>query len=171
MVDPRFFAFFKQNLDHIEAPWEMACFEKFEPSVGTAFDELALGFVDRIERAYFGVTATGFNFHKEQQAFLSRDDVDLATARTFEISFEDSVAIGAEEINRDALTVLADPEAVACDSVSPRQAAGRVEPPAETSDDGGDKGRVSEVLQGVLSCHNPGVSQSRIAETRGLFPS
>ena len=64
MVDLWFFAFFEQDLDHIEAPREIACFEQFEPCVGAALDELLLGFVDRIERADFGIAAPGFDFDK-----------------------------------------------------------------------------------------------------------
>ena len=100
---------------------------------------------------------------------MSGDDVDFAAARAFEISFEDSVSLGAEEIDCNAFAVVADPLAVAGLALRVRQAAGRVEPPAETSDDGGDKGRVSEALQDVPWCHNLGVSQSRIAGTRGRF--
>ena len=100
---------------------------------------------------------------------MSSDDVDFAAARAFEISFEDSVAAGAKKIHSDAFAVFADPAAVARVALRVRQAAGRVEPPAETSDDGGDKGRVSEALQDVPWCHNLGVSQSRIAGTRGRF--
>lgn len=43
---------------------------------------------------------------------MSRDDVDFAAARAFEISFEDSVARGAEKIDSDAFAVFADPAAV-----------------------------------------------------------
>ena len=91
---------------------------------------------------------------------MSGDDVDFAAAWAFEISFEDSVSLGAEEIDCNAFAVFADPTAVAGLAIRVRQAAWRVEPPAETSDDGGDKGRVSEALQDVPWCHNLGVSQS-----------
>lgn len=64
MVNLWFFAFFEQDLDHIEAPREIACFEQFEPSVGTALDELLFGFIDRVERADFGVAVPGFDFDK-----------------------------------------------------------------------------------------------------------
>lgn len=169
MVDLRYFAFFDQDFDHIEAPWEIACFEQLEPGIGAALDELLLGFVDRIEWADSGIAAPGFDFHEEQQAILPCNDVHFAAAWAFEISFQDSVALGAEKIDSDTFAVFADPSAVAGPALMVRQAAGRVEPPAETSDDGGDKGRVSEVLQDVPWCHNLGVSQSRIAGTRGRF--
>jgi len=169
MVDLRLFAFFQQNLDDIEAPREIACFEQFEPCVGTALDEPLFGFVDRIEWTDFGVAAPGFNFNKKEQSIVSGDDVDFAAARAFEISLQDPVAVGAEKIDSDAFAVFADPLAVAGSAIRGRQAAGRVEPPAETSDDDGDKGRVSEALQDVLWCHNLGVSQSRIVGTHGRF--
>ena len=66
---------------------------------------------------------------------MSGDDIDFAAARAFEISFEDSVSLGAEEIDCNAFAVVADPLAVAGLALRVRQAAGRVEPPAETSDD------------------------------------
>lgn len=64
MIDLWFFAFFEQDLDDIEAPREIACFEQLEPCVGAALDELLFGFIDRIERADFGIAATGFDFDK-----------------------------------------------------------------------------------------------------------
>lgn len=167
MVDFWYFALFDQDLDHIEAPREIACFKQLEPCIGAALDELLLGFVDRIKWADFGVAAPGFDFNKKEQPIVSGDDVDFAAAWAFKISFQDPVAVGAEKVDSDAFAVFADPAAIAGSAIRGRQAAGRVEPPAETSDDGGDKGRVSEALQDVPWCHNLDVSQSRIAGTRG----
>ena len=171
MVDFGQLSFFDQDFDHIKSPWEIAVFEQLEPCIGASLDELLFRFVDGVEWADFGIAAAGFYFDKKQKAVLAGDDVDFATARSFEISFQDPVTTGAEEIDCDAFAVFADPASVSGDAIGISQAARRVEPPAETSDDGSDKGRVSEALQDATWCHNLGVSQSRIAETRGRFPA
>ena len=167
VVDARRFALFQPDFDHIESPWQLAGAEALEPGVGAALDERLLWFVHRIERADFRVLAAGFHFHKEQEFSIAGDTVHLAAAPTLEVPGENPAAMRAEKIGGGLFAVFADPFSAARRAVRLRQAAGRVEPPAETSDDGGDKGRVSEALQDAPWCHIPDAGQSRIAETRG----
>lgn len=65
VIQARFFPFFHVNLDHIEAPWQIASAELFEPGIRAALDQDLFGFVDGIQRPDFGAFPPRFDFHEE----------------------------------------------------------------------------------------------------------
>lgn len=154
------------DLDHIEAPGELTRAQTPQPVVGAALDETLLVLVHRIQRADLAVRVAGLDFNKQQQALVAGDDVHFAsaaaTARVAEIAGQDLAVVGAQPGGSDAFAVVSQPLAVARLAVRPGQTARGVEPRAQTSDDGGNKGRESEALQDGTLCHIPGVWQSRI---------
>ena len=167
VIDARFLAVFRVDLDDIEAPRQVTGAELLEPGVCSALDECLLGLVYRVQRPDSGAFLAGFHLHKQEQPVVPCNDVHLAFAGSSEIPRQDPASLGTQPIGSHAFTVIAQPRPAARGAVRLRQVAGRVEPPAETSDDDGDKGRDSEALQDGLSCHIPDVSQSHIGETRG----
>ena len=169
LVDLRRFAFLKQDFDDIEPPREAACAELPEPGIGTAFDQGDFFPIHGIQWADLGLSAPGFDFDKQQQLVVSGDDVDFATPGAAEIGGEDPAPLAAQPCRGNFLSILADPLVVAISPVGISQTAGTIEPPAETSDDDGDKVRDGEELQGAPWCHIPDASQSRIPGTRGRF--
>ncbi len=124
VVDARDFPVCDQDFDHIEAPWELAGSEAFEPCIGTAFDEPLLLTVHRVERADFCLLVAGFHFDKKEEFSVAGDDIHLAAVRTFEIPLEDPATAGAQEIRSDVFSILAHPDAVARLAIRPGQTAG-----------------------------------------------
>ena len=165
MIDLRLAAFCHRYLDNIEAPREIPCAEALEPGVGSALDQALLFPVHRIKSPDFAAFAAGLYLDKKEQFSIPCHDIDLATSGASIVFRQDFATTGPQPVGGDFFTQVSDPDTVAGGSVRPRQAAGRVERPAETTDDGGDKGRESVALQDVPSCHIPDVSQSRIVET------
>lgn len=168
MIDLRSLSIFDAHLDDVEAPWQIPGAQSLEPVIRSALDQPLFVLSDCIEAADFSAFLTGFHFDEKQQLVMPGDDVHLATMRAAEIFSENLAAMRAEPGGRDPLSIIAKPDPVVWLAISCRQATGRVERRAETSDDGGNKGRESGALQDALSCHIPGVSQSRIEDTRGL---
>ena len=95
MIDARFLAVFRVNLDHIEAPRQVTGAELLEPGVCAAFDECLLGLVYRIQRPDSGTLLPGFYFYKQEQAVVSCDDVHFAFARPSKIPSQDPASFGA----------------------------------------------------------------------------
>lgn len=167
MIDLRSLSIFDAHLDDVEAPWQIPGAQSLEPVVRSALDQSLFVFSNSIEAADFAAGLAGFYFDEKQQLVMPGDDVHLASMRAAEIFSENLAALRAEPCGRDSFSIIAKPDPVTWLAVSCRQATGRVERRAETSDDGDYKGRESGALQDVLSCHIPGVSQSRIGDTRG----
>ncbi len=165
MIDPGLFPILDKYLDHIEPPRQVPRAEALEPGVRPALNQSLLVLSDGIKTTDFAAFAAGFHLDEEQQLLIPRDNVHLAFAGAAEIAGQNLAALAPEPIASDPLAVVSQPDPVTDLAVSRRQTAGTVERPAETSDDGGNKGRVSEALQDVLSCHIPDASQSRIEGT------
>jgi len=166
MVDLGQFAVFHVYFNDVEAPGELAGAEQPEPRIGTALDEGLFLLGHSVETPDFGTFPAGFHFNEKQELVVSGDDIDLASTGAFVISSKYPAALRAEPVGGDLLTVVSQPNTIPDLPVRRRQEAGRVERPAETTDDDGNKGRVSEAFQGAPWCHIPGVSQSRIEGTR-----
>jgi len=100
-------------------------------------------------------------------AYVWRDALPLslagaAAAAVVAVVFgQHLAAVGGEPGGGDAFAVAAEPLGVARGAVRGRQAAGRVERRAETSDDGGGKGREAEAFEDGVWCHILGVWRSR----------
>ena len=129
-VDPRFLALFYIDFDHIEAPWQVAGSEAFEPGVRSAFDECLFGLVHGIQRADRGALAAGFYFDKKQELSIPRDDVHFAAAGASEVSRQYFAMVCAQPIRGHPFAEVADPRAILWFAVRRRQVAGRVEQPA-----------------------------------------
>ena len=112
MIDFREFAGGKLDLDDIEAPWEIARSQGFEPGIGTAFDERLLFLSHGVEAADLAVPAAGFDFDEQEQFPVASDDVHLALARAAEISGKDGAAIRAQPVGRDTFAVVSQPISV-----------------------------------------------------------
>ena len=165
MVDDRLLTILQGDFDDVETPWQVAGSEALEPGIGTAFDEFLFVAVHCVQAADSAARTAGFHFYEQQQLAVSGDDINLATVWTAEISREDAASLAAEKIPSDVFAAIADPSPVARLAIRPGQTAACIEQPAETSDDGGDKGRESEALQGASWCHILDASQSRIGGT------
>lgn len=124
VVHARDFMIGDQDFDHIEAPWQLAGSNAFEPGIGTAFDQPLFFTVHGVEGADFCPFMAGFHFDKKQEFVVACDDVHLSSARAFEIPLEDPAAAGAQEIGRHIFSVIADPVAVARLAVRSGQTAG-----------------------------------------------
>lgn len=170
MVELGFLSLVEPHLDDVEAPRQLSRAQRFEPGVGTPLDQVLLDPVHRRQGTDLWVAASGLDFHKHEQPTVTCDDIDLPAAWRLEIAGKDAAAAGLQVPHSTTLTKAADPLTVARLTFSRDQTAGRVERPAETSDDDGGKGRVSEALQDALSCHIPDGGQSRIGEILGQFP-
>lgn len=169
LIDLRRFAFFQQDFDDIESPWQAACAQFPEPGIRASLDQGDFFLINRIKRPDFGVSASGFDFDKQQQLAVSGNDINFAAPWAAEIGGEDSALLATQPGGGYFFAVFADPLRVASGAIGISQAARTIEPPAETSDDDGDKVRDGEELQGAPWCHIPDVSQSRIRGTRGQF--
>jgi len=139
------------DFDDIEAPREVAGAEPFEPVVGPALDEALLGLVHRMQGADLGVFLAGFDFDEQEHTAFAGDDIDLAgVAATVVVAVifgQHFAAVGNEPGGGHPFAVAAEPESVTRGAIRRRQVAGRVERRAQTSDDGGDKGREAEAFQ------------------------
>ena len=89
----RFFAFAKDDLNHVEAPWEVPGAEQPEPFVGPTMHELLFPGVDGLKGAAESFTATGFDFHKGEGSPVAGHDVDFSTPRSPEVPVEDPAAL------------------------------------------------------------------------------
>lgn len=124
VVHARGFAVRDQDLDHIEAPRQLAGAQTFEPCVGPAFDQALFLFIHGIERPDFRGFVAGFHLDEQQELALAGDDVHLSAAGAFEIPPEDPASAGSQEIGGDILTIPAEPVAVAGIAIRPGQTAG-----------------------------------------------
>ena len=95
VIDARFLAVLRVNLDHIEAPGQVTGAELLEPGVCAALDECLLGLVNRIQRPDFSALLPGFYFYKQEQTVVPCDDVHFAFARPSEIPSQDPAPFGA----------------------------------------------------------------------------
>lgn len=158
-----FFTFLHFDLDHIKAPREIACAETPQPLVCTAPDQRLFLSVHGREPADHRVLTTGFHLNKQQLPAFSRDNIDLASSPAFEVSREDLDGPRAQPVGGDIFPVVTLPFTGArCSRPLP---VGRVEIPAETSDDDGDKAHVCVELRDVPACHSLGAWRNH---TRGI---
>lgn len=170
-VDVGFFALGEDDFDDIEAPRHAAVFEELEPGVGTAFDEFEFGAVDGIEWSTDSALAAGFDLDEKQQIAVAGDDIHFATLGRTVVAVENFGVVRTEPSAGDALAVLADFMWRPAFAITMRQAATRVEIPAEMSDDECDKGHERGGRRGVTLYHSPCVFQIRIRETLGRIVS
>lgn len=85
MIDARFFPILDENLDHIEAPWQIPGAEAAEPGVCSALDQFLFGSIHGIQRPDFCGVYPCFYFYEEQEFAAAGDDVHLTPARRFEV--------------------------------------------------------------------------------------
>lgn len=169
MVYVGLLAVVKNDFHDIVAPGRTRCAQLADPVACTPFNELLLVVVDGIEWADGLGADAGLDLDEEQQLSIAGNDVDLAALGSPVIAREDLAALASQPTNGDALAVAPDPLRVTRFARRISQAAGRVEPRAETSDDGGGKGRGSEALQDAALCHIPDAWQSHKRGTPNQF--
>lgn len=157
-----FFTFLDFDLDHIKAPREIACAETPQPLVCTAPDQRLFLAVHGREPADHRVLTTGFYLNKQQLPAFPRHDIDLTSAPPLEVPRENLDAPRTQPVGGDIFPVVTRPLARA--RRSRPLPVGRVEIPAETSDDDGDKAHVCGELRDVPACHSRGAWRNH---TRG----
>ncbi len=143
IFDPAYqglFTFLHLDLDDIETPWHVARAKPAQPLVRSAPDQKLFLAVHRREAADHRVLLPGFHLDEKELSALTRDDIDLPSPPAFEIPGQHLAIPRPQPVGCDFLTVVAGPFARAT-STRPR-AVGRVEIPAETTDDDGDKAHV-----------------------------
>lgn len=169
-MDLRCLALFQDDFDDIEAPGNAPGFEQFEPGIRAAFDEFLFAAVHGIERPADATRAPGLDFDEKQQLAAACNDVHLTTLGRTVIAIEDFFALRAQPVA--CRTFAKSPDFLrrpGC-SVLMRQTAGRVEQPAETSDDECDKAREDGVHGGAALYHIRCGDQNHIAEIPAHTP-
>lgn len=150
VVDPRPTTFSNSYFDDIKPPRQISSAKAFEPRVRASLYQGLLVFAHGIETADLAFLTAGFHLDEEQELLVSRDDIHLAPLRAAVIFGENFAPARTQPSDGDPLAVISKPNRVAGFATSRGQTAGRVERPAETSDDGRYKGRESEALQDVF---------------------
>lgn len=150
VVDPRPAPVSDRDLDDIKPPRQIPSAKASEPGIRTPLYQCLLVFAHRIEAADLAFLAAGFHLDEKQELLISCDDIHLAPLRAAVIFGKNFAAARTQPSDGDPLAVFSKPNRVARFAISRCQTAGRVERPAETTDDGRYKGRESEALQDVF---------------------
>jgi len=129
------------DLDHIEAPRQIPSAQPAQPLVRAAFDQRPFLAVHCRKPADLRVLPAGFHLDEKKLPALPRHDVHLPAPPALEIPRQHLGVARAEPIGGDIFTVITRPLPRAADSRP--LPVGRVQIPAETSDDDGDKAHVS----------------------------
>lgn len=140
VLDPRhlgFLALRDLDLDHIETPRQIPCAEPAQPFVRAALDQRPLFPVHGGEPADFGILSPRLHLDEKQLPALTGDDVHLPSPPTLEIPSEHLGIARTQPVSSDVLAVVTHPLPHAAGSRP--LPVGRVEIPAETTDDDGDK--------------------------------
>jgi len=140
VLDPRHLGLFSLrdlDLDHIEAPRQVAAAEPAQPFVRAACDQRPLLAVHRRETADLSVFPAGLHLDEKQLPALPGDDVHLPSPPALEIPSEHLGVARAQPVGGDVLAVVTRPLPRAAGSRP--LPVGRVEIPAETTDDDGYK--------------------------------
>ena len=143
VLDPHhlgFFALRHLDLDHIEAPRQVAAAKPAQPFVRAACDQRPLLAVHRRETSDLSVFPAGLHLDEKQLPALPGDDVHLPSPPALEIPGEHLGVARPQPVGGDVLAVVTRPLPRAAGSRP--LPVGRVEIPAETTDDDGYKAHV-----------------------------
>ncbi len=163
-VNMGLFSFIQNDFDDIEAPRNAASLEQLEPGISAAFDQFLFSAIHGIERSTHTTSSSGLDLDEEQQFAASRDDVDLAALGCTVVPIQHLYASCSQPLTGDFFADFADLLRRPRAAVFMNQVAGRVEQPAETSDDECDKVREDGGHGDDALYHSRCGVQSHIAE-------
>ncbi len=135
------FSFRHLHLDHVEPPRDLPGSQPAQPLVRTPLNQGTLFPVHRREATHHRIFFTGFHLGEKELLSIPRHDIDFPAAPAFEISRQDFAAMRPQPVGGDFFPVV--PRPLPCAARPRLRVVGRVEIPAETTDDDGDKAHVS----------------------------
>lgn len=132
-----FLPFRDLDLDHVETPGNLPGAKAAKPFVGTALDQGLLLAVDGSQAAHDRPRFPRFHLDEQQLPALAGDNINLPSFPALEIAGKDLAIVRPQPVRGDFFPVVTRPFPRAA---GPRpRVVGRVEIPAETSDDDGGK--------------------------------
>lgn len=140
VLDPcylRYFTLSDLDLDHIEAPWQVPAPQPAQPFVRAAADQRPLLAVHCRKPTDFCILLTCFHLDEKKLLTFPRYDIYLTAPPPFEIPSQHLAVARAQPVCCDVLAIITLPLSRAASSYS--LPVGRVEIPAETTNDDSDK--------------------------------